>query len=129
MSFFGFRLDFISRNFSQTLGLHEQDTITYVSIHARRTDYANHLSVLYKLEYVANEYFFKAIQYFRSKYTVSFVLDLSIFKKVYNAEIFFHMCSFKIKISFLTKVNKYKVGCRGAVQLGVLVLGHPLGPT
>jgi hypothetical protein len=44
--------------------------VTFVSIHVRRSDYANHLSILYNLSYVSDDYFKKATQYFREKYQV-----------------------------------------------------------
>jgi len=44
--------------------------ITFVGIHVRRSDYAHHLSILYNLAYVDDNYFAKATHYFREKYKV-----------------------------------------------------------
>ena len=62
--------------------------VTFVSIHVRRSDYANHLSVLYNLTYVDDDYFKKATQYFRDKYKVSFVslVLFEVLKKILNQE-------------------------------------------
>ena len=38
----------------------------------RRTDYAHHMSVLYNLTYVANDYFVEAAKFFKRKFQVGF---------------------------------------------------------
>jgi hypothetical protein len=45
--------------------------VTFVSVHVRRSDYANHLSVLYNLSYVEEDYFNQAFHHFRSYHQVS----------------------------------------------------------
>ena len=46
--------------------------ITYVSIHVRRTDYGIYLDYWYKKSYVEDDYFAKAVQFYRDNFTVSF---------------------------------------------------------
>ncbi len=45
--------------------------LTFISIHVRMTDYADHLKYWYQLDYVTDDYFRKAKQYFRQKFKVS----------------------------------------------------------
>ncbi len=44
--------------------------LTFISIHVRMTDYADHLKYWYKLDYVTDDFFRKAKQYFREKFKV-----------------------------------------------------------
>ena len=46
------------------------ETPVYISIHVRRTDYGIYLDHFFKKEYVEDDYFTRAIQYYRDLYDV-----------------------------------------------------------
>lgn len=48
----------------------ENTSFTFVSVHARRTDYGSHLKILYNLTYVDKSYFLRAMEYFSGKVKV-----------------------------------------------------------
>ena len=41
-----------------------QESVTWVGVHIRRTDYASHLQDLYQLPLLDREYFTRAMEYF-----------------------------------------------------------------
>jgi hypothetical protein len=49
----------------------DKTNFTFVSIHARRTDYGYHLKALYNLTYVETSYFLNAMEYFTEKFQVT----------------------------------------------------------
>ena len=46
------------------------EDITIVGVHARRTDYAHHLSFLYNLTLVDDQYFLQAMSFYKEKFQV-----------------------------------------------------------
>ena len=49
------------------------DPLTYISIHVRRSDYGMYLNYWYKKTYVEDEYFARAVQFYRNKFSVSLI--------------------------------------------------------
>ena len=49
-------------------------SVTFISIHVRRTDYSNHMHGLFNLTYVDTDYFRRAIDHFRGKYDARLTL-------------------------------------------------------
>jgi hypothetical protein len=47
------------------------DPLTYISVHVRRSDYAMYLNYWYKKGYVEDDYFVRAVTFFRQKFEVS----------------------------------------------------------
>jgi hypothetical protein len=45
--------------------------LTYISVHVRRSDYAMYLNYWYKKGYVEDDYFARAVTFFRQKFEVS----------------------------------------------------------
>ncbi len=50
--------------------LEPNDTLTFVGIHVRRSDYKEHLAEWYGKEYVQKDYFPRAIEYYRKQFQV-----------------------------------------------------------
>ena len=63
------RLENLGRSF--TSGNPDLSNVTFISIHARRTDYQRHMSVLYNMSHVDETYFRRAIDYYSTRYHVS----------------------------------------------------------
>ena len=93
MTFLFGRLEEVSRNFSKSS---ETEEITFVSVHGRRTDFANHLSVLYNFTFVEDEYFFRAIERYRKTFKV--IQSYNFKPTVYLSKIIFNSPKFSNSI-------------------------------
>ena len=71
------RLDNLAQRYYDRKLNTTSDPVTYVSIHVRRSDYGMYLNFWYKKTYVEDDYFAKAVQFYREKFKVRILRNFS----------------------------------------------------
>ena len=65
-------MNLIGKDYMSKWSLSDLNELTFVSLHVRRGDYAEHLNYWYNLTYVTEDYFHKATQYYMQQFKVRF---------------------------------------------------------